>query len=58
MFSDAVNVFNSAELTRHEEILLRGLKLARLLIPTSVVLKSLYDANSTRSAPLAAVNMS
>ena len=33
-FSDAVNVFNSAELTRQEAILLRGLKGARLLIGT------------------------
>ena len=31
-FSDAVNVYNSAELTRQEEILLRGLKVNRLLI--------------------------
>ena len=45
-FSDAVNVFNSAELTRQEEILLRGLKVARLLIGTYCRIEIIIDAVS------------
>ena len=46
-FSDAVNVFNSAELTRQEEILLRGLKVARLLIGCYCRIEITIKANSS-----------
>ena len=41
-----MNVYNSAELTRQEEILLRGLKVARYLIGTYCLIEITIDAVS------------